>query len=161
MMPWEQPVRSSVLLFALGCDPSPPVPGKYDTAATSGLDSGQIEGVYGGNYCAPLLSAETALVELATSLPDPGNYLVCDRVPVSSTADETVLFLSPYSSAQLTGAGTVVFAQAGTTVNASGAGAVVIAEADARVTVLAPDATVVRCPGMVWRYADGAPECPN
>jgi hypothetical protein len=138
------------------------MPGVKDTAAAfPALDSGVAEGIYGDNPCAPIVPAETVTVSLATNLSESGNYLVCERVPVTSTADDTVLFVSTYGSAQLTGDGALVFAKAGTTVNASGAGAVVIAVADARVTVLSSDATVVRCPDLEWRTPYSTLECPG
>ena len=144
----------------LACEPGPPIPGKGDTAAAEALlDTGQSDLLTGGDPCSPSVPAETQTVTVGSTLPDPGQYLLCEGVPVTATADDTVLFLSPYSSAQLSGARTVVFAQGGSSVNAAGPEAVVVAEEDALVTVLSPDATVVRCPRVAWLASDAARAC--
>lgn len=155
-------MRNSLAVVVLAaCDPAPPLPAghKQDSGFQLVLDSGQTGLVTDGDPCAPIVPDDATTVTLATTLSEPGDYLVCSRVPVTATADDTVLFLSAYSTAQLTGERVVVFAQAGASVNASGTDAVVVAAEDALVTVLSNEATVVRCPALVWPTAQAARAC--
>jgi len=156
-------VKNKVLVVVIAaCDPAPPQEGvgSADTGFRLVLDSGQSELVTDGDPCAPRVPEDTVAITIAAHLADPGTYLVCPRVPVTSTASETVLFLGQYSTGQASGDDVVVFAQAGSTVTATGARAVVVAHAEALVTVVDPDAAVVRCPSLVWSMAPAARQCP-
>ncbi len=157
-------MRNKVLALVLvACDPAPPQQeaGGLDTGFRLVLDSGQSQLVTDGDPCAPRVPDDAVTVDLATHLADSGSYVVCPRVPVTSTAPETVLFLGPYSTAQASGDDVVVFAQSGSTVTATGARAVVVAHPDAIVTVVDPEAAVVRCPALGWPMAPAARQCPS
>ncbi len=146
-------------MFVSGCVPVEGVPGgsKTDSGFTLVLDTAVWDGT---NPCSPVISSEVTLVLASTVLSEPGEYLVCPRVPVQASADDLVVYLSEYSYAAVTGSRALVFAKQGAQVTMGGVEGTIVSDRGAVVNIAASEVQTLQCDALTWSQPLVEETCP-